>query len=147
MATNMEKITKALVNYGLSDVNGIAEVTKISKPAIYKLAAQNNATFKLNNGIMILKETYGAIEEAISKTKEEHKNRKVECEKEHWPDYLKTSDGRFPIEIKNSTYDNVGSIIDEIANKFQSFKEHNNDTLIIVMSAIINELKRRSEEE
>lgn len=54
MATNMEKVTKALSDFGHMDVKILAELTKVSIPALYKLSKQGNSVFAVSNGSALI---------------------------------------------------------------------------------------------
>lgn len=98
MATNMEKVNKEIERWGIIDINILADLSGVSRTAIYKLAKQGNAVFYIKGGAVIPnvpelvkgdsskdgKKTKGTVKTA--ETSIETKEVKVECEKFHVPE-------------------------------------------------------------
>lgn len=135
--TNMDKVTKALRRWGVININDLADITKVDRRSIYGLAKQGNATFTVANGAVVLKKIYEHMEDA----KEVEVNK--ECEKEHWPDYLRLKDGTAFTKVEREIP--VAGIVDELGG--MNTEDIPTGHLSGVCTAIIQELKRRKEGE
>ena len=112
MATNMEKVTKVLRQFGVININDLADIAKVDRRAIYGLAKQGNATFTVANGAVVLKDVYKVIED----TKEDKVE--VRCKKHHVPEHLILMNGKSLLEVEQKfTLDLYLETLDELRER------------------------------
>ena len=85
MATQLERITKFLSEFGAADTKVLMDIADVSKSRLYEIVKQKNSTFEIKNGTIYPKHP-GIIKDREMPVKEVEvvKEVEIECKKKHY---------------------------------------------------------------